>query len=929
MFAMCTTAASASPVLAFEDVYTGFWMNWSNGFLLAATWSLRAEYAILLTSSLTLLLFAATTKLLINGTQWWYESMDARMLRSSTGRTKLELPSKYEPDGCVVSQLPRLQAVSYAFTIFIAIVIPSHLVGLWKANSAALIQLRTHDYRNDSNTAKSRHSGPQSTIDASILVDYHSVDSAPSQLAILNNASCPFGNEACFGLNDIASQFDTGLLNSDAAFGINAQSRNRVSYRRVTTCAPFNGEALENSSFSLVFFKDSFGLFWSVNASAEDSGGSWTFYPALLARELNPDAEIILIGSTGGASPTRDETGNALPTLASGPSSRSDTGVLLQTDHSLFGCMEQHQFCNTKGAQCTHLSGTATLLNNLAAGSNTSFNALQTLTIRMLLYAAQPQSLSNVSIRAIASNFPRTYQGLGFKNSLPEAWREHAQFIFKSRLVEFRKRLLGFVVLGERKQRSLPTPHSKITATFRQAQKIPAPRGIVSISICYLVAILLYCLAASRLNRNTLRTAKWLIIGVHALEVIVSMSWIRWRESAALARMLRPNHNELSLRLAKNLQETRAHLSKYVEKQQIIAEEYLQAPVHWWPLPQPVRRYRYKQSTPGVSRLLVGDFDNSVQNPLPASAKSTRANGTSPPAFRPLLNLVLKNSKGFTKHPAHNHRAVSDGSRRSNTSNTQLSVSSTLVEPAAGHTSSDHSEPSERSVGLHEQPDLMPGEHSRSRKLLYWCVSQNTSRTRLVPIDVMGMEERDLAPTLKRAYNNIRGVKRWLSLTCLHGATLIKYGMLVQEERVVAPLFIAIPDRTRDLTYEIHYYSSVSYEHIKWVEDNIAYRFYRPGNPGVEPLVKHLPKLVQKWTDSIPSEGYALYNIIAWSFLRTLLWFILVQIPPVIFAVRWLLGHHGDLQNAFEAEAILLMVLGMFVVQRDRSKVFKGIGDSS
>lgn len=217
------------------------------------------------------------------------------------------------------------------------------------------------------------------------------------------------------------------------------------------------------------------------------------------------------------------------------------------------------------------------------------------------------------------------------------------------------------------------------------------------------------------------------------------------------------------------------------------------------------------------------------------------------------------------------------------------------------------------------------------KKLLFWCMNEIKATVRLVPIEIEQINELSLAPALINAFNDLRGLKRYFSLTCLHGATLIKYSMLVPDDRIVAPLGIAISvSRISRLEngYELENYSAVPSEHIKWVEKNMAYRFSRPSCSRIRPLIQYLPKLVQEWAESIPIEGCAICNVVAWSFARTTLWFTLIQIPPTIFAVRWLVGHHGDLQNSFEAEAILLTILGVFMVQRDRSKVFRGIGES-
>ena len=47
--------------------------------------------------------------------------------------------------------------------------------------------------------------------------------------------SCPFDGDIC---KAPAIQLDTGLMDSDLSFGVNAPPKNRIAFRRVTTCAP-------------------------------------------------------------------------------------------------------------------------------------------------------------------------------------------------------------------------------------------------------------------------------------------------------------------------------------------------------------------------------------------------------------------------------------------------------------------------------------------------------------------------------------------------------------------------------------------------------------------------------------------------------------------------------------------------------------------
>jgi hypothetical protein len=58
------------------------------------------------------------------------------------------------------------------------------------------------------------------------------------------NASCPFAESICQSPNG-SIRLDTGLLDSDADFGINAPESDRMSYRRVIHCSPLIVEGFE------------------------------------------------------------------------------------------------------------------------------------------------------------------------------------------------------------------------------------------------------------------------------------------------------------------------------------------------------------------------------------------------------------------------------------------------------------------------------------------------------------------------------------------------------------------------------------------------------------------------------------------------------------------------------------------------------------
>jgi hypothetical protein len=79
-----------------------------------------------------------------------------------------------------------------------------------------------------------------------------------------NIAACPFNDTLCNPGSNTAWSMDTGLLNSDSDFGINAQVSDRIYYRKVVTCSPIHSKAyaqdvsgsgpLSNETFVEIYF---------------------------------------------------------------------------------------------------------------------------------------------------------------------------------------------------------------------------------------------------------------------------------------------------------------------------------------------------------------------------------------------------------------------------------------------------------------------------------------------------------------------------------------------------------------------------------------------------------------------------------------------------------------------------------------------------
>ncbi|KAK1020104.1 hypothetical protein LTR33_019218, partial [Friedmanniomyces endolithicus] len=58
--------------------------------------------------------------------------------------------------------------------------------------------------------------------------------------AVNANATCPKQTGTCFFSDTAAYEMDTGLMDSNDALGLNSPKRERITYRKVTTCAPIH-----------------------------------------------------------------------------------------------------------------------------------------------------------------------------------------------------------------------------------------------------------------------------------------------------------------------------------------------------------------------------------------------------------------------------------------------------------------------------------------------------------------------------------------------------------------------------------------------------------------------------------------------------------------------------------------------------------------
>jgi hypothetical protein len=82
-----------------------------------------------------------------------------------------------------------------------------------------------------------------------------------------------------------------------------------------------------------------------------------------------------------------------------------------------------------------------------------------------------------------------------------------------------------------------------------------------------------------------------------------------------------------------------------------------------------------------------------------------------------------------------------------------------------------------------------------------------------------------------------------------------------------------------------------------------------------------LARLPKKTTGELAmgcgERGYGLLAISGWALWKVVLALAASQLVPVGFAIRWLMGHPGDLQNALQIGFYSLGVLNLLVVLPD------------
>ena len=209
---------------------------------------------------------------------------------------------------------------------------------------------------------------------------------------MITDASCIFSTSSLCTTGDSGSaQIDTGLIDSHKHLGINARSKNRVSFRKVVTCAPVNydgyvSEVPDNTTNGYDFIQYNLGpvgdittgivsnytisysshtpndhigyTVFSVYATAGASNPPYIPITPLNRTDADESFHYIASNTVEYLTPVYD-----LVFSANGTYRDNDTftipGGLYEPDQflNIIGCTDQMQFCNPNTGDCTPLAG--------------------------------------------------------------------------------------------------------------------------------------------------------------------------------------------------------------------------------------------------------------------------------------------------------------------------------------------------------------------------------------------------------------------------------------------------------------------------------------------------------------------------------------------------------------------------------------------
>jgi hypothetical protein len=309
------------------------------------------------------------------------------------------------------------------------------------------------------------------------------------------NVACPFDSAVCHPSASAVS-FDTGYIDSSDDLGLNAQARDRISYRRLTTCVPLNDEtyitgprnvsgdggptieavdayygpsngADRNATYSYGIFTQYLAADqiddsnpYQLHQENAYSGSGWeyegTFLP--IPELARPNADVILAFLSFDKTyenPINDIwfAAHQEAYLLQPGTNVNDTVYTRDLPVTTLGCTEQHQICtggasNSTARKCTPLMGLYQIQTDAGGVPSLSFTDRQNSTYMRVFQSAGDSILSVVLSRLIQRDMPllaRKQVILVVSSFLPDnQWEKEAEYFFSIGMAHLQRDVVNY-----------------------------------------------------------------------------------------------------------------------------------------------------------------------------------------------------------------------------------------------------------------------------------------------------------------------------------------------------------------------------------------------------------------------------------------------------------------------------------------------------
>ncbi|KAF2184852.1 hypothetical protein K469DRAFT_750706 [Zopfia rhizophila CBS 207.26] len=240
--------------------------------------------------------------------------------------------------------------------------------------------------------------------------------------------ACPFASSMCTDAELPAIRFDSGLVGLNEGFGLNLASKDRVKFRRQTTCAvletaahstivnatdypdmdhtPFPGEQLlimhygdivydtswPNATFVHSLAVSNITNFYQTNYNMAYGNPAWVdmndFDPVPEMKSADRDLVIVMLwkNSMGYGSPVNDLFFSAHDASLVGTlRGTNETWYLSDSPGSAMGCTQQYQFCFARDGSADHCTDLAALPGKVTAVDYPGASDIQLAAIQLLI----------------------------------------------------------------------------------------------------------------------------------------------------------------------------------------------------------------------------------------------------------------------------------------------------------------------------------------------------------------------------------------------------------------------------------------------------------------------------------------------------------------------------------------------------------------